>query len=112
MFTLDGVERMQELHPGDLTDIKEKLFKYFSGWFGGPPLFVNEYGHPRLRARHLHVPVGAEERDQWLKCMTTALQQMNLDADLYQDLINKIAPMADHMRNQVGDGDPIVDCKK
>lgn len=111
MFTLEEVKELKDLHQGDLDEIKEKLFKYFTGWFGGPPLFINEYGHPRLRARHIHVPIGALERDQWLKCMTLTLTDLTLEPELYKDLMEKIAPMADHMRNKQGDGDTSVNCK-
>ncbi len=84
--------------------------KAINGWFGGPPLFVDRYGHPRLRARHNHISIGTLERDQWLKCMQTSLNSMKLDDELYQDIWEKIAPMADHMRNIGDDGDPTDNC--
>jgi len=112
MYELDGVDEVRDLHVGDLDATKEKLFMYFSGWFGGPALFIDRYGHPRLRARHLHVTIGSRERDQWLTCMEHALQAMALDKALYSDLMIKIAPMADHMRNQMGEGDPIGPCSR
>jgi hemoglobin len=87
------------LHPADLTSSRLKLFQYFSGWFGGPPLYTDLYGHPRLRARHIHVPVTIADRDAWLKCLYLALETMSLPSDVHQDLLEKIVPMADHMRN-------------
>ena len=106
MFTLPDVEAVRSAHnPETLEEINLKLFKYFSGWFGGPPLFVSEYGHPRLRARHLHVEVGTEESEQWMICLRSALKTMRVDQALYDDLIEKIEPMAFHMRNKVGDAD-------
>ncbi len=83
----------------DLTDARQKLFEYFTGWFGGPPLFTSQYGHPRLRARHMHISISVQDRDAWLACLLPALQAMSLDDDLMQDLLDKIVPMADHMRN-------------
>ncbi len=55
---------------------RDKLFWFLSGWMGGPDLFVERFGHPRLRARHLPYAIGIEERDQWLRCMAWAMQDM------------------------------------
>ena len=84
----------------NLEDARQKLFEYFSGWLGGPPLYTSKYGHPRLRARHMHVPIGAEERDAWLICMVNALKTMNLEEPVLLALLERIVPLADHMRNQ------------
>ena len=84
----------------NLEDARKKLFEYFSGWLGGPPLYTSKYGHPRLRARHMHVPIGVEERDAWLICMVNALKTMNLEEPVLLALLERIVPLADHMRNQ------------
>ena len=55
-------------------EVKKKLFMFLCGWFGGPNLFVEAYGHPRMRARHMHVKITAKEKDQWLYCMKKAMQ--------------------------------------
>ena len=110
MNELEGVEQLRELHQSNMNEIKEKLIMYFTGWFGGPPLFADRYGHPQLRRRHTHVSIGTLERDQWLKCMQTSLKSMDLDDELYQDIWEKIVPMADHMRNIESDGDPTDNC--
>ena len=98
---------IRALHPEDISSSNQRLFMYFSGWFGGPPLFTDAYGHPRLRARHLPFKIDVSERDQWLLCMAGAFKQIDLDMQLAEDLWEKIAPMADHMRNQ---DDPSVSC--
>ena len=41
------------MHPEDLTSSREKLFMFLSGWTGGPQLYIERYGHPFLRRRHL-----------------------------------------------------------
>lgn len=91
---------VRALHPQDTSSSNQKLFMYFSGWFGGPPLFTDAYGHPRLRARHLPFKIDIKERDQWLFCLAGTFKELELDQQLAQDLWEKIAPMADHMRNQ------------
>ncbi|HNO87365.1 MAG TPA: group II truncated hemoglobin, partial [Rhodocyclaceae bacterium] len=59
---------IRQMHPADLSGSEQKLFMYLTGWLGGPPLYEEAYGHPRLRARHLPFTIGDTERDQWLLC--------------------------------------------
>jgi len=66
---------IRKLHPASLDGSREKLKLYLSGWLGGPQQYVERYGHPRLRARHLPFAIGQAERDQWLACMFSAMQQ-------------------------------------
>ena len=64
---MDGSEDLKELratHSEDLTETREKLFLFLSGWLGGPSLYIEKHGHPRLRARHLPFKIGIIERDQ------------------------------------------------
>lgn len=91
---------IRDLHPADLSGSVDKLYKFLSGFFGGPPLYVNEYGHPRLRARHLPFPIGVSERDQWLYCMDTALDELVDDEKLRATLRSYFQRTADHMRNR------------
>ena len=100
MDTLPGASAIRAMHPADLTRSKEKLFMFLSGWLGGPQLYVEQYGHPRLRARHLIVPIGKAERDQWLECMQRALDSIDMEPGLRQQLIDSFNRTADHMRNQ------------
>lgn len=104
----DDLQALRDKHP-DLDHARKRLYEYFTGWFGGPPLYISQYGHPRLRARHLHIEVGLKDRDDWLKCLYRAMDEMDIPADLYRDLNDKIAPMADHMRNQATEA-PLADC--
>jgi len=102
-------KQIRDLHQAELSETREKLFQYFTGWFGGPPLFTDLYGHPRLRSRHMHVKIGLADREAWLGCLYHALDTMNLNVDLREDLLEKIVPMADHMRNQADEA-PLADC--
>ena len=58
MDELQEAETIRALHAPDLTEAREKLFLFLSGWTGGPSLYIEKYGHPRLRARHLPFPIG------------------------------------------------------
>ena len=91
---------IRDLHPDDIQSSEDKLFKFLSGWLGGPDLFVQEYGHPRLRARHLPFSIGIEERDQWLYCMAQALKTMDLETIFAEQLMSSFVQTADFMRNR------------
>ena len=91
---------IRKLHPEDLQGSEDKLFKFLSGWMGGPQLFVEQYGHPMLRQRHMPFPISASERDQWLLCMEKAMQEVVEDPALRADLSASFTKVADHMRNR------------
>jgi hemoglobin len=93
---------LRALHPSTTEGSRDKLFMFLSGWLGGPDLFVQRHGHPRLRARHLPYAIGVRERDQWLACMHQAMQECVLDAALASRLHASLANTADWMRNQGG----------
>ena len=99
MDTMPQARKIRELHPDDLTGSRDKLFKFLSGWLGGPQLYVEEYGHPRLRARHLPFPIGESERDAWLSCMRQALSEMEIEELLRDSLLHSLSKTADHLRN-------------
>ncbi|MHB1678143.1 MAG: group II truncated hemoglobin [Sulfuriferula sp.] len=100
MDELPEVYAVRKLHGVSLEGSEEKLFKFLSGWLGGPQLFVEEYGHPMLRRRHMSFAIGIAERDQWLMCMNRALSEIVEDVGLRQELSNALAKVADHMRNR------------
>jgi hemoglobin len=87
-------------HAKDLTEAREKLFMFLTGWTGGPQLYIARYGHPRLRARHLPFSIGASERDQWMYCMISAVHKLNFDEKLMQKLAEQLYGVADFMRNK------------
>ena len=100
MSELPEARPILQMHPKDLTSSREKLFKFLSGFFGGPSLYIEEYGHPRLRARHLPFAIGSSERDQWLLCMNQALDELVDDPILAVHLKTTFARTGDHMRNR------------
>jgi len=95
---------IRKLHQEDLKSAEDKLFLFLSGWMGGPQLFIEKYGHPMLRRRHIPFPIGESERDQWLKCMDQALQDVVEDGALRNELNAAFAKVADHMRNRAEQG--------
>ena len=100
MDQLEEAKTVRGLHAKSLKASREKLFLFLSGWLGGPDLYVERFGHPRLRARHLPFSIGIEERDQWMLCMTRAMEEMELDENLRQALGEALWKTADFMRNR------------
>ncbi|MEI6268500.1 MAG: group II truncated hemoglobin [Methylococcaceae bacterium] len=100
MDTLPEAQGIRAIHQANLASAKTKLFKFLSGWLGGPNLFIEEFGHPMLRARHLPFAIGESERDQWMLCMNKALAEMTLDSQLQTNLHNALQQLATHMINQ------------
>ena len=100
MDTLPEVQSIRAIHQPDLGSAKSKLFKFLSGWLGGPDLFVQEYGHPMLRARHLPFVIGESERDQWMLCMNKAIAEIPMNPILETNLKNALQDLATHMINQ------------
>ncbi len=105
MDALPEARLIRDLHPPDLSGSVEKFYLFLSGWFGGPDLYVQQYGHPRLRARHLPFTIGDEERDQWMLCMDKALNDVVADEKLRKQLHKAFADMASHMRNKMPPGE-------
>ena len=103
MNTLPDAQGIRAMHQADLALAKSKLFKFLSGWLGGPNLFIEEFGHPMLRARHLMFSIGELERDQWMLCMNKALSEITMDPRLQTNLHNALQQLATHMINQETD---------
>ncbi len=100
MDTLPEARDIRRLHAEDLSGARDKLFDFLSGWLGGPQRYVEKYGHPRLRARHMPFPIGTRERDQWMLCMDRAMRDVGLPASLQRELHQAFYRVADFMRNQ------------
>lgn len=100
MDALPEAAEVRAMHPRDLRGSREKLFWFLSGWLGGPPLYVEKKGHPRLRARHLPFAIDDAARDQWMLCMRQALAEVVEDAELSAYLERQLGRVADHMRNR------------
>jgi len=99
MDILPQAQAIRAMHQANLATAKEKLFKYLSGWLGGPNLYVEEYGHPMLRMRHLPFGIGAAERDQWMLCMNKALEETPMDFRLRENIQQALQQLATHMIN-------------
>jgi len=90
---------VRALHPKDLSTSNGKLFEYLSGWLGGPPLYEEKRGHPRLRMRHLPYPIRMQDADDWMRCMRSAFDDCGVDDPLRSFLDQRLDKLAHHMAN-------------
>ncbi len=99
MDSQQETREVRAMHAKSLRISRKKLFLFLSGWLGGPSLYIEKYGHPRLRQRHLPFQITSNERDQWLFCMNQALEEQITDPLLLQSLKSSFFNVANHMRN-------------
>ena len=100
MDTLPEAYGIRKLHQADLSSAEEKLFMFMSGWLGGPQLYIEMIGQPRLRARHLPFPIASDEAEQWMLCMRLALAEVVTDEELRASLDKSLTELAYHIRNR------------
>ena len=100
MDTAPEAATVRALHATSLKASREKLYLFLTGWTGGPPVYVERFGHPRLRMRHMPFAIAERERDEWLWCMDRALDEQEMPGELREALRGKLHALADHMRNQ------------
>lgn len=93
---------IRQMHPESLAGSEESLFQFLSGWLGGPPLFMENRGHPRLRMRHAPYTISGQARDEWLLCMRMALAEQVADEPFRHALVMAFEQMAQHLINDAG----------
>ena len=99
----DAVEddpRLRPMYPKDLSPSRERLAGFLAQYWGGPPLYSERRGHPRLRMRHLPFTIGRVERDAWMTHMTASLDEARLADGVDRPLPAEIrAVMLEHFDN-------------
>jgi hemoglobin len=97
-----GFAGLRALHPTPLDGSRDKLYWFLCGWLGGPNHYIDRFGHPMLRARHLPYAIGNAERDQWMACMRQAMDECAVEPALAEPLAKAFQGTADWMRNRAG----------
>jgi hemoglobin len=83
----------------DLAGAEQRLRDFLIGRFGGPPRYIDERGHPRLRMRHMPFRLDDAARDRWVALMERALDEVALPADVTSLLREFFAATATFLRN-------------
>jgi hemoglobin len=84
----------------DMQGAEERLRDFLVGRFGGPTRYIEQRGHPRLRARHMPFPVTPAARDRWMQLMTNAMNEAQLHPDATDILNQFFDQMATFMINR------------
>jgi hemoglobin len=100
MSELPEAQTIRAMHDPDLAQANERLYMFLSGWLGGPQLYAERFGHPRLRQKHLPFPIDEKARDAWMLCMNQALEEQVGDPELRKQLTASFYKTADFLRNQ------------
>jgi len=99
MDTRPDARGIRAMHEADLAGTRTVLVRYLGEWLGGPRQYSAERGHPRLRMRHGSFAIGLAERDAWLACMRSALDEVSAEPGLRDELMRAFFKTADWMRN-------------
>lgn len=91
---------ISHLFKNDPSEIRDKQYKFLTQFLGGPQLYSNEYGHPKMRMRHLPHAIDEDARIEWLRCMRQAIDDMNFEDDLGDVLFSVFPRVAAHMQNR------------
>ena len=105
MDTLPEAKNCRAIHPPSLEGSRDKLYDYLTGYMGGPQLYIEKYGHPRLRARHFAAPIGVAEREEWLLCFRMAMDETIAHPKLREIIWKPVEHLAHHMQNRE-EGEP------
>lgn len=95
-----GDSSIAHLFNTETTQIREKQYFFLTQFLGGPALYTEKYGHPRMRERHLPHAIGNAEKEEWLRCMRQAIDSMNFEDNLGDTLYQCFPPVAQHMVNR------------
>ncbi len=92
-------EQIKYLFKNDKSEIMEKQFMFLSQFLGGPSLYTEKHGHPRMRARHLPHRITKTDAEAWLKCMLTAVDKLPIQEALKNELFERFPQTALFMVN-------------
>jgi hemoglobin len=93
-------ELIRSMHAPDLGEMRERLSLFLCGWLGGPQLHTERYGPLCMRSAHAPFPIGSEASDQWVACMTDALEGAEIDDELRAALVAAFARTASMLINR------------
>ena len=96
---IEADPEIRPVYPEDLAPGKAKLKLFFEQWLGGPEVYSEKYGHPRLRLRHFPFVIEEKHAGLWLKHMREAMQARGIPDAAIRMVFERLAPLAKHMVN-------------
>jgi hemoglobin len=99
-------DRVQEnpvishLFKTDIDIVKQKQKMFLTQFLGGPPLYNQTFGHPRMRMRHMPHAIDEKAKDAWLECMKESINTLPITDELKNIIYNCFPKLAVHMMNR------------
>lgn len=90
---------LRAIYPEDIGPGREKLAQFLVQWLGGPPLYTDIHGHPRLRRRHFPFAVTDGLTGRWLRHIRQAMKEQGVGEPEQREIFAALAPLARHMIN-------------
>lgn len=91
---------LRAMLPSDMSISRQKLYEFLSGWMGGPQLYFQRRGHPRLRLRHMPFPIDTHAAEEWIRCMSLALAAIEAPESIRTYLEQTLGATAYELRNK------------
>ncbi|MGH2317279.1 globin [Planococcus sp. 4-30] len=91
--------KLQPIFPNDLSETARKQKQFLTQYLGGPNIYSEEHGHPRLKARHNPFAITPARAQAWLECMSEAMDEVGLSGKFRETLYNRLVLTAHHMIN-------------
>lgn len=98
METLPAAAKVRAMHE-DIASARNKMELFLIQWLGGPQTYTEKFGYPSLRMRHSRFSISAAERDAWVKCMSIALSELEVDSELRHGLERDLGMVATALVN-------------
>jgi len=106
----DESPMLRQMLPRDTSTSRQKLYEFLSGWLGGPQLYTERRGHPRLRLRHMPFDIGTPEADEWMRCMRKAIRSVGIAHLAEKYLVEELGKTASWLRNRPDPGVIVPTC--
>ena len=100
METIPEAATIRSMHPEDLTVSRDKLARFLSGWLNGPNTFRPKYGSIHIPRAHPHLPIGEDEMEAWLLCMSMALEKQPYEVEFKDYLLRQLRVPAERCRTR------------
>ena len=89
-----------DLHPADKDESRDKLARFLCGWLGGPKLYREKYGSISIPKDHEHLPIGYDEKSQWMTCMSESVAEQSFRTDFKIYLMEALEVPAEGVRRR------------
>ncbi|MFD1031185.1 globin domain-containing protein [Metaplanococcus flavidus] len=100
--------KLKAIFPDDLSETARKQKQFMTQYLGGPNIYSEEHGHPRLKARHNPFPITPERAQAWLECMSEAMDEIGLTGKFRETFYNRLVMTAHHMVNAPDSEEEVV----